>query len=382
MGTIAAHRADGAAETEDGLTLVLDHALVRDGLADPDLEVCFVQVIESMGVTSGPFHDWMARSPLDNEGEAHRRWRAFMNRTFTPSKVERIRPFLAEEADRLAAGLVASADVDLMADFADVLPALGLCELIGVPAEDRDHFTALARTIGYGFRPLELTEHLHEVDAAVEGLQVYAAGLLERRLADPCDDLVSHMATTAEDAGYDIADAAAFLAGLVFAGNDTTRNQIGWMVTVLADRPELWTLIGDGAWDPAAAVEELLRYQSTVAAVPRRAVRDHLVGDVTVTAGSTVLFSLWGADSDPAAYAEPRVVDPDRWTATPHLAFGHGPHHCLGAALARAELQEALRALCATLDPPELDRPLEMSPPIGINGPVRLPFRARARSSS
>jgi cytochrome P450 len=90
-------------------------------------------------------------------------------------------------------------------------------------------------------------------------------------------------------------------------------------------------------------------------------------------------LSLWGADSDPAAFPDPLGVDPVANVGIPHLGFGHGPHHCLGAALARAELQETLRALTTTLEVPEVREPIEWSLPIGINGPTRVPLRVRPR---
>ncbi|MEZ5179564.1 MAG: hypothetical protein R2746_15135 [Acidimicrobiales bacterium] len=156
-GTIAAARTHGpVVPTEGGPAMVIEHEAVRSLLGDPRLEVNFVEMLEAVGITSGPFHDWMAYSPLNNEGDDHRRWRAFMNRTFTPARVRQVQPFLAAEADRLVADLARRGEVELMADLADVLPALGLCELIGVPAEDREHFAALAHTIGLGFRPMQL----------------------------------------------------------------------------------------------------------------------------------------------------------------------------------------------------------------------------------
>jgi cytochrome P450 len=381
MGTLARSRGHGSViHTDDGTAMVIDQDAVRASLADPRLEVNFVEMIELLGVTSGSFHAWMACSPLNNEGEDHRRWRAFMNRAFTPGGVRSVRPFLAVEADRLVADLARRGDVELMADFADILPALGLCELIGVPARDREHFAALAHTIGYGFRPMELVDHLAEVDEAVTQLLDYTAGLLEARRADPRDDLVSHMATTGDESGYAPEQCAAFLAGLVFAGNDTTRNQIGWMVAVLVDRPDLWDAIGTGEVEVETAVEELMRYRSAAPAVTRRAAEPIELSGSTLAAGSPVLLSLWGADSDPGTYPAAADLDPVANAGIPHLGFGHGPHHCLGAALARAELQESLRSMCEHLEPPEVREPIEWGPPIGINGPTRVPLRVRPRA--
>ncbi len=165
----------------------------------------------------------------------------------------------------------------------------------------------------------------------------------------------------------------------MFAGNDTTRNQIGWMVATLLDRPDVWDGVGSGQLDTAEVVEELLRHRSAVPAVSRATVADVEVDGEVIPAGTPVLLSLWGADSDPAVYPEPADVDLVANAGLPHLAFGHGVHHCLGAALARAELQESLRALAATLVVPEVREPIEWSVPIGINGPTILPLRVRRR---
>lgn len=382
MGTLARARDEnGLVQADGGPTMVIDHDAVRSLLADPRLEVNFVEMIELLGVDRGPFHDWMAYSPLNNEGEDHRRWRTFMNRTFTPSRVRQVQPFLAAEADRLVASLADRGEVELMADFADILPALGLCELIGVPADDREFFASLAHTIGLGFRPLQLLENLAEVDLAVTRLLAYTGGLLDLRRAEPLDDLVSHIATTGDEAGYGRDECAGFLAGLVFAGNDTTRNQIGWMVTDLVDRPDLWDAIGAGEVAVDAAVEELLRHRSAAPAVARRTLEPVELPGVTLPAGAPVLLSLWGADSDPVAFPDAAGIDPVANAGIGHLAFGHGPHHCLGAALARVELQEALRAMCEQLEPPQLRGPVDWALPIGITGPTRVPLRVTPRSS-
>lgn len=379
MGAIARHRDAGVVHGVADIPMFTDHEVVRSLLGDPRLEVNFVGMLDLLGIGDGAFHRWMSASPLDNEGEEHRRWRSFMNRTFTPGRVRAVRPFLDAEADRLVAELGRRGEVELMADFADILPALGLCELIGVPADDRDHFTALAHTIGLGFRPLQLAERIEEVDQAVTDLLAYAAALLERRRLDPVDDLVSHLATTHEAAGYEPDDCAAFLAGLVFAGNDTTRNQIGWMVAVLLEHPGLWDAIGSGTVAVDDAVEELLRYRSAVTAVPRRTTEAMQVGAEAVDVGCPVFLSLWGADSDPATYPAAAELDPVANAGIPHLAFGHGPHHCLGAALARAELQASLGALTERLHPPQLRGEISWDVPIGINGPTCVPLQVEAR---
>jgi cytochrome P450 len=130
----------------------------------------------------------------------------------------------------------------------------------------------------------------------------------------------------------------------------------------------------------AETVEEVLRQRSTVTAVGRAAPKDFEHAGEHIDAGSTLLLSLWSANHDPAVYRRPDELAPEENRTAPHLAFGHGAHHCLGAALARAELQEALAALSARLTCPKLAAGASWKPPIGITGPETLPITFAARA--
>lgn len=265
-----------------------------------------------------------------------------------------------------------------MRDFADVFPSLGLCELIGVPAADRERFTAWANAIGLGFSPM-VAMHIHAVDAALTELLAYAGELAAARRADPRDDLVSRIAAAAAEDGWTDAEVKGSIAGLVFAGRDTTKNQLGWMVSVLAERADLWDAVGRGAAPVAEVVEEVLRYRSSASGIGRTVTEPVEAGGCRFASGQRMFVSVWSANHDERAFRHPETIDPAQSAETPHLAFGHGPHHCLGAALARAELQEALAALTARIECPSVAADAAWRPPVGLNGPTRLPLTFKAR---
>ncbi len=383
LGTLGRARQQGwLADTDAGPVCVLTHERVRELLSDGRLHANFTEFLHTFGITSGPFYDWMAISPLNHDGSEHLRFRALMSRTFTPRSVERLRPFLRTAAHELIDAFAARGQCEFMDEFADAYPSLGLCELIGVPSADRDRFRGWANTIGLGFSPVALVARIGEVDAALTQLLAYTGELAATRRAAPRDDLVSRIAQAAAADGWDDFQVRGFIAGLVFAGHETTKNQLGWTVAVLAERPDVWDAVATGALAVADVVEEVLRHRSAVTAVGRRAVAPIEIGGERIEPATQVLLSLWSAAHDPGAYPRPDQVAPQENAQVPHLAFGHGAHFCLGAALARAELQEALAALTARLGCPTVAAGAVWKPPVGIHGPDRLPivFTARPRA--
>jgi cytochrome P450 len=355
-------------------------------LTDRRYEARFTDVLERQGIRSGAFFDWMARSPLDHDGEDHRRWRALMSRTFTPRSVERLRPALEAITNRLVDGFAPRGHGEFMAEVADLLPSWGLGELIGVPEADRQRFSDLANTIGLGFNAVLLPHRIDDVDTALAELLDYTAALVAERRVDPRDDLVSRLAAAVDDPAaadggppWTADEIASFVAGLVFAGHETTRNQLGLMVWLLADHPEVWDAVAAGERTAAEVVEEVLRLRSTATSVARTAATDADLHGTPVHEGDLVFVSLWSADHDPAAFADPERFDPDGHGSASHVAFGHGPHHCLGAALARAELQVALEVLTRRIGPPKVMGEVAWRPPLGITGPEQLPITFELR---
>ena len=382
LGELARARQVGwLGDTELGGVGVLAHEHVRQLLTDGRLHSGFVQFMHAMGVTSGPFYEWMSISPLNRDGADHVRWRQLMSKAFTPRSVERLRPFLRDAAHALIDGFAARGRAEFMGEFADAYPSLGLSELIGVPLEDRERFRGWANTIGLGFSPVTMAARLPEIDEALTRLLEYTGALAAARRAEPKDDLVTRIAQAAdEEGGWTDFEVRGFIAGLVFAGHETTKNQLGWMVALLAERPDVWDAVARGETGPADVVEEVMRLRGAATNVGRVVAETVELDGERLEPGTQVLLSLWSANRDASAYPEPDALSPRANADVPHVGFGHGPHYCLGAALARAELQEALVALTARLECPTLEPGSEWRPPVGITGPERLPLAFRART--
>lgn len=382
FGTLAEARTQGWLADMDMGVAAITYDDVRELLGDARLHANFPQFLEQFGITSGPFYEWMAGSPLNRDGAEHARWRSVVSRAFTPRSVERIRPFLRDAAHSLIDGFAARGSCEFVGEFADAYPSLGLCELIGVPKEDRDRFRVWSNTIGLGFSPPLVAQRIGEVDRALTQLLEYAGNLAAERMEEPRDDLITRIAQAGAEEKWTLQEVRAAIAGLVFAGHETTKNQLGWMVTVLADHPEVWDGVAGGSLEADSVVEEVMRHRSAATAVGRKAVCPIEHKGERLEAGERVLLSLWSADHDESAYRAPDRLDIEGHAGVPHLGFGHGPHYCLGAALARAELQEALDALTARIGCPTVEAGAEWLPPVGINGPVRLPISFAPRRAA
>lgn len=367
-------------DTEVG-PFVVRHAGVRElAQSDDKVRPSFTSVMERFGITSGPFYDWMKISPLDMEREEHKVWRQLMTRAFTPRSVEGLKPFLRNEANRLIDALLLMGQCDFVEAYARQLPAAGLCELVGVPHQDRERFSRWADTIGLGFNVMLLPTRITEIDEAITQLLNYADQLVQARRREPKDDLVTRIAqAVAEQGGLNEELIRGSIAGLVFAGHETTKNQLGWMIAVLSDVPHEWERVAKEPERARDVVEEVLRFRSTATSFGRLAMEDLELFGTHIPKGSTLIGSIWSANRDASVFPKPDEFAVDENRVGAQLAFGQGAHHCLGAALARAELQESLIALTKRMHCPKLEPGAEFLPPIGINGPTKLPISFTAR---
>ncbi|WP_433871786.1 cytochrome P450 [Saccharopolyspora sp. CA-218241] len=277
----------------------------------------------------------------------HTRLRKLVAKAFTARRVERLRPRAQEIADGLADGMLREgAPADLVEDFALPLPIAVICELLGVPFEDRADFRVWSDAF---LSTTKLTPE--QAEDYIGRMHGYMAGLIDRRRQEPGDDLMSALISARDDEDrLTEQELVQLAAGILVAGHETTATQIPNFVYVLLTHPErLAELRADLDLVPTA-VEELLRYVplGVASAFPRYALEDVELGGVTVRAGDPVLVSLSSANRDEAVYQDPDQLDLLRSEAS-HIGFGHGPHHCLGAQLARLELQVALRTLLTRL---------------------------------
>jgi len=353
--------------------LVIDHAHVQALLADPRLDSSLLAIVRMQGLTEGPVYDLLARALLSVDGEDHGRLRRLVSRAFTPRSVERLRPSMQALTHELIDGFATRGRCEFMAEFADRYPIQMICELLGVPRADHERFAGWSNAITWVLS-LELSMHLDEIQTGFDGLTAYLEDFIAARRRNPQDDLVTRL-IEAEDGGDRLSplELRAMIGALLFAGYDTTRNQLGIAMALFAQHPAQWRLLADEPRRVADAVEEVVRFMGAVTVAPRIARESLEVGGYAIAAGTLLTLSTAAANHDPAAY-----VHPERFDVTierePPLTFGGGPHYCLGANLARTEMQEALTILAQRLPDLRIDGEVEWRPRSGIFGPARLPL--------
>ncbi|MGA5538317.1 cytochrome P450 [Mycolicibacterium nivoides] len=269
----------------------------------------------------------------------HQRLRRMLTAEFTIRRMKRLEPRIVEIVDaRLDAMTAAGPPSDLVADFALPIPSLVICELLGVPYEDRDDFQHRSTL------QLDLSLPIAERLALQRQSREYMRGLVGRARRDPGEDILGMLV---RDHGAELSDDELVgIAGLLLlAGHETTSNMLGLGVLALLRHPEQLTAVRDDPDAVGPAVEELLRWLSIVQnAIPRFTTTDVEVAGVRISAGELVFASLPAGNRDPEFIDSPDVLDIRRG-APGHLAFGHGVHHCLGAPLARMEMRIAIPAL-------------------------------------
>ncbi|MEU3049593.1 MULTISPECIES: cytochrome P450 [unclassified Streptomyces] len=375
--TYARLRQDGPVHRlrgEDGthFWLVVGYEEARRALADPALS----KSPATVGVVRFD-QEVIGSTLLSVDPPDHTRLRRLVAREFTARRAQRLAPRVQEITDGLLDAMVPRGRADLVEHLAFPLPIIVICELLGVPATDRDAFRAWSDEI-------VAPTSAEAGEAAVLGIGAYLDGLIaDKRRSGPSDDLLSALIGTASDAepgeerltGTELRSLAYLL---LIAGHETTVNLIAGGVRALLAHPEQLALLRSDPGLLDGAVEEMLRYDGPVENATLRFTTEPVTyGGTTVPAGETVLVCLAGGDRDPARFPEPDRFDIRR-DARGHLAFGHGIHFCLGAPLARLEARTALASLltrCPGLAADPDAGPEEWLPGLLIRGTRRLPVR-------
>ncbi|KUL24237.1 cytochrome P450 [Streptomyces regalis] len=266
----------------------------------------------------------------------HRRYRKPLMGKFTVRRMRLLTERIEQvTADRLDAMEKAGPPTDLVTAFAKPIPTIVICEILGVPYEDRGSFQQQIDTFMGG----EVSDE--ELIAAYTATQEYLAQLVAAKRANPTDDVLSELT----DSDLTDEELKGISLVLLAAGFDTTANMLALGTFALLQNPaQLAALRADPALTDGA-VEELLRYLSVAKTFMRTALEDVELGGQTIKAGTTVVLSYHTANRDPERFADPHVLDLRRQEAGGHLAFSHGIHQCLGQQLARIEMRVAFRAL-------------------------------------
>jgi cytochrome P450 len=355
---------------------VLRYDEVAALLRDRRLRQGGVESLAAQGITEGLLADWMRMSLLNLEGEPHARLRRLVSQAFTPRAVDALRPVMRAVTHELIDGFAAAGACEFMAAFADPYPSRIIGELLGIPRERYPQFHGWATDLGLLFS-YAVAEHRPRIEAALLGLAACVDDLLAARRATPGPDLISAL-IAAEEAGDRLSDTElrVLVTGLVFAGQDTTRNQLGGALATFLAHPAQWARLAEEPALAARAVEEVMRVRPAVPSIWRVATEEFDFEGLRIPAGTFLSLFVASANTDPRVFGTGGFdISVER---PAQLTFGGGLHACLGAPLARLEMAEALPILAARLRAPELAGDVPWRPALGICGPVALPIRFRA----
>jgi cytochrome P450 len=315
----------------------------------------------------------------------HTKLRALISQAFTPNSIANLEPRIVRLCRLLLEPLLEREEIDLVADFSALLPMMVISEMMGLPAADGPQFWRwnevilnMSYTIPGGANARGATDAFH---AATAEMNAYLGDLLAERRAQPRSDLLTRL-LQAEVDGERLSqqDILGFFQLLLLAATETTTNLISNAILCFIDNPEQLEKVRALPGLLPSAIEEVLRYRSPLQWMFRVVRRDVELHGHTVPAGKVILAMIGAANRDPKQFAEPNRFDVAR-DPNPHIAFGHGVHFCLGAALARMEARIALQYWLQNVEQLELAGSKSWEPRKGlhVHGPVKLPLKFRAR---
>ena len=356
---------------------VLDREAAAFFMRTPNATFPGRMMLEVQGVSSGPLYERFKGNLLDLDGDDHRRLRKLVQPAFTPPAADRHRPAMRELLERLFEPIAGEGPCDFVATIAKPYPAMMIAHVMGAPLEDADRLGEWANLIQGQFDPIKVATMLPELERAAEEFDEYARELIRVRHDDPADDLISHL-IAAEEEGDRLSDEECvhLVSAVLVGGVDTTQAQLAHGIRLFAEHPDQWRMLAEDPSLAAAAAEEVVRYEPITPFTARLTLEDVEYRDVTFPEGTLVIACSATANRDPGEYEQPESFDitADRERSKP-LTFGAGPHFCLGANLARAELQEAFAFLAPRMPGLALDGEPEYDTPFGIYALDGLPVR-------
>lgn len=307
--------------------------------------------ISNSGFNGGPVGDF------DTEPAFNARLRRVLVPSFSARRMRLLEDGVQTLTDSLVDGMIAGSGngrvVDLHEQLSLPLPIFVICQLLGVPYSDRDHFKDLSE------RSATMTGD--DPFSAILELLTYAAELAEVKKREPGEDVITDLvAAQRDDPDFTDSQLAMVVAGVLFAGHETTVNRISIGTLLLLENPEARRRLVEDPVSRAPIVEEVLRLAAPEGfGLARYAREDITIGEVRIAAGDAVIISTLAGNRDESMFPDAEAFDPERRTGAPHLSFGHGAHYCIGASLARVELKIALTTLFTRL--PDLRLAVEVS---------------------
>jgi cytochrome P450 len=335
-----------------------------------------MKIAEMFEVPEGPLLEQMRRNILHVNGDDHRRLRNLVNPAFTPRATDRWRPAMREFLARIWEPLAGAGRCEFVGAFAKPYPSLTIATVMGAPLDDAPRLYEWSNLIQRQFDGPSLQHERDAIERACAEFYEWAGELIERRREDPADDLISTL-IAAEQEGDRLSDVECMnlVLNVLVGGVDTTQSQLAHAVRLFAGHPEQWLLLAERPELAPAAVEEVVRFEPITPFTARLLHEEVEYRDVTFPAGTVVMVCAFTGNRD-GVEGDPRAFDiaAERGDAKP-LTFGAGIHYCLGANLARAELQEALAFLPARMPGLALDGEPRLGSVHGIYGLDSLPIR-------
>lgn len=320
----------------------------------------------------------LGRSMLDRDPPDHTRLRRLVSKAFTPRAIEALRPRIASLVDELLDAIAEAGRVNLIPALAFPLPFAVISEMLGMPAVDADQLRELTGKVVRSLEPVVDPQIMAEIATADDEITGTMAEVIAWKRDNPGDDLLTAL-IDAEHEGDVLSDdeLVAQVALLYIAGHETTVNLIGNGVYALLRHPDQLALLRNDPALVADAVEEMLRFDSPVQSSRRIMLAPQVVGDTTIPPGAFVIAGLASANRDERFWGGTAdAFELDREGARNHVSFGAGPHHCLGAALARAEGQVAVERLVRRFPDLALDGEVRWNGRINLRGLTDLPVSA------
>jgi cytochrome P450 len=362
------------ARNEIGYT-VLTYESVMGILRDKRWHSATGLVAQMQGISDDAFLGRRRVSILNAEGEVHVRLRRLVAPAFSPRSADRLRPFMRDVVNSLVDPFASTGNAEVVRDICEPYPIPIICELLGAPKEDWKLFSRLASDVLRIFSG-NLAEDMPIIVAAQQELEEYTKGLIVERRNRPADDLITDL-IAAEESGDKLStdELVMMVEAVIVGGTDTTRNQLGLALALFAEHPDQWEILRNNPDLAQRAVEEVMRFSGAVSGTIRFASEDIEYNGVLFPKGTFMSTSMSTGNYDSSVFPQPETFDITREpVGQPHLSLGAGIHYCLGASLARAELQESFVVLSQRLPNLALNGVVEYKPTgVGIFGPSSLP---------
>lgn len=367
------------ARTEIGYT-VLTYETVMGILRDKRWHSAAGLVSELKGIKDEEFLANRRVSILSAEGDVHVRLRRLVAPAFSPRSADRLRPFMRETVNGLVDAVAPHGCAEVVRDICEPYPIPIICELLGAPKEDWQSFSVWATDVLRVFSDTVAQETKIIMKARNE-LNEYSRTLIEQRRNVPLDDLLTDL-INAEEAGDKLTteELETMVEAIIVGGTDTTRNQLGLALALFAQHPDQWDMLRNDPSLAPRAVEEVMRFSGAVGGTIRFASEDIEYNGVLFPKGTFMSASMSSGNFDESVFTTPETFNIMREPAGhPHMSFGAGIHYCLGASLARAELQESFNVLAARMPKLALGGDITFKPTgVGIFGPASLPITFEA----